>query len=66
LWGSSFPYETLFRAVENYQLAIQFDPNNAKTYCSCGDAHFHSQHYREAKEDYQTALKINPNLPNVS
>ncbi|MGH9835764.1 MAG: tetratricopeptide repeat protein [Blastocatellia bacterium] len=48
------------RAIEDYNLALVFDPNNADAYNNRGAARYDRGDFAGAVADYSRALQINP------
>lgn len=48
------------RAVENFNLALEQEPNHAKAHINRGNARFNLKDYEGALRDYNQALQINP------
>ena len=49
------------RAIENYNKAIELDPNDADAYNNRGLAYYYLEEYERAIEDYNKAIELNPN-----
>lgn len=56
----------LNKAVLYYKAAVQMDPNNAAAHQSLGSAYYGLGQKPEALAEYQKALAINPNNPQLS
>jgi tetratricopeptide (TPR) repeat protein len=52
----------LDRAIEDYNKAIQLNPNLAEAYYNRGVAYDDKGQYNEAIKDFDEAIRINPNL----
>jgi tetratricopeptide (TPR) repeat protein len=52
-------------AIEDYNQAIRFNPNDAEAYYKRGNVNYDSGKLQEAKEDYSQALRLNPNHANA-
>jgi tetratricopeptide (TPR) repeat protein len=50
----------LDRAIADYDLAIVFDPHNAKTYYNRGLARYDQKHLSAAIADFTRAIELNP------
>src|SRR5262245_54172798 len=50
------------RAIQDYSLAIVFNPNSAESYNNRGTARFAKGAVEEAIADYTQAISINPRL----
>ena len=49
------------RAIEDYDKAIELDPNNDRTYQQRGDCYVELGQYQRAIEDYGKAIELDPN-----
>ncbi|KJV70295.1 tetratricopeptide repeat family protein [Orientia tsutsugamushi str. TA763] len=47
------------KAIENYDLAIKYNPNDAEAYCNKGVCLYELGQYQEAIENYDLAISIN-------
>lgn len=52
-------------AIEDYNQAIRFNPNDAEAYYKRGNVNYDLGKLKEAKEDYSQALRLNPNHANA-
>ncbi|MBW4497204.1 MAG: tetratricopeptide repeat protein [Oscillatoria princeps RMCB-10] len=52
-------------AIEDYNQAIRFNPNDAAAYYKRGNVNYDLGKLKEAKEDYSQAIRLNPNLANA-
>jgi tetratricopeptide (TPR) repeat protein len=52
-------------AIEDYNQAIRFNPNDAVAYYKRGNVNYDSGKVKEAKEDYSQAIRLNPNHANA-
>ncbi|WP_017720646.1 serine/threonine-protein kinase [Kamptonema formosum] len=52
-------------AIEDYNQAIRFNPNDAEAYYKRGNVNYDAGKLKEAKEDYSQALRLNPNFANA-
>ena len=50
------------KAIEDFNMAIEFNPKYAKAYRNRGNVHFKLNQYEKAIEDYKKAMGLNPNL----
>lgn len=50
-------------AAELFSKLLSLDPGNCEVFCNRAVAYLYNNQYDRAKEDIQTALKINPNDP---
>jgi tetratricopeptide (TPR) repeat protein len=58
---SLYRLQSLTQAIEKYNLALRFDPENAEAYCWRGRA-FHRTGNDRAEDDLRKAVSINPHL----
>ena len=49
------------KAIEDYNKAIELDPNLAGVYYNRGNAYFYLKQYEKAIEDFDKAIELNPN-----
>jgi tetratricopeptide (TPR) repeat protein len=49
-------------AIDDFNQAIQINPNIALAYINRGNARSQLENVKEAMEDYNQALRLNPNL----
>ena len=49
------------RAIQDYDRAIELDPNNAGAFNNRGNAYRDKEMYERAMQDYDRALQIDPN-----
>jgi tetratricopeptide (TPR) repeat protein len=59
--GFSYLKKTQYdHAIEDFNQAIQRDPNNAWAFANRGNAYFNTRQPERAMQDYDQALKLNP------
>ena len=49
------------KAIEDYNKAIELNPNDAEVYTNRGNPYYKLKRYEKAIEDYSKAIKLNPN-----
>lgn len=54
--------EVLPNTIENYQAAVNSDPNNAEAYCNLGWGYYGQRKYEEAGKAFHQALSLDRNL----
>ncbi|MDB9389616.1 tetratricopeptide repeat-containing serine protease family protein, partial [Microcystis aeruginosa] len=62
LYGDQQKYKL---ALDDYNKAIELNPNNANAYLNRGNLYYNQQKYELALSDYSKAIDINPNYANA-
>ncbi|HIB89359.1 TPA: tetratricopeptide repeat protein [Candidatus Poribacteria bacterium] len=52
-----------FKAVEIYKLLLEGDPQNTTYWNSLGYAHIKMENFEQARQNFQTAVQIEPDNP---
>lgn len=61
LGGEADASDDLARADAEAQVALRLDPALAETYAALGAVRYNQRRYAEAEQNYQEALRLNPN-----
>ncbi len=59
--NGSFAAERVYRTIEDYDMAISLEPNNAKTYYNRGNAYYGKGQYDRAIVDFNKAISLDSN-----
>ena len=53
------------RAIEFYDQAVEIDGSHAMARCRRGISHYYRKNFRQACQDLQRALALDPEIPNI-